>query len=58
MSGKCDNYDKCQHYAIYGACNSDHFTTSSCGVFEKQVINILSSIDDKLSVLLEQSKSN
>lgn len=60
MSFKCDNYDTCQKYGIYGACSSDDkdFSTCSCNVFEKQAINILASIDEKLSAFLDQSKNN
>lgn len=52
---RCDNYDICKKYNIYGACEYDDnsfISPASCGVFEKQAITILSSIDEKLSQLL------
>ncbi len=53
---RCDNYDTCKKYAIYGKCerecNQFPSLDSFCDVHEKQIINILSSIDEKLELLL------
>lgn len=55
---RCDNYDVCEKYATYGKCENDSdgpiSLTSYCGAYEKQIIKILSSIDEKLDLLLEQ----
>ena len=56
---KCDNYDICEKYAIYGIC--EHVSkgqfdiTNFCDVHQKQVINILANIDANLSKLLEKT---
>lgn len=54
-NNKCDNYDVCEKYNIYGACESESdFAISSCNVHQKQIITILASIDEKLAKLLEK----
>ncbi len=55
---RCDNYDTCQKYGLYGKCeveSDDQLPSlhSFCNAHEKQVINILSSIDAKLGQLLD-----
>lgn len=55
---KCTNYDTCEKYGLYGACSCEdngglHIPTF-CDVYQKQVITILSSIDEKLSALLQK----
>lgn len=56
---RCDNYDICQKYALYGKCeyecDNNQFPSlhSFCNIHEKQIIKILASIDEKLSALLE-----
>lgn len=55
---KCDNYEVCKKYATYGKCshksNGAFSVPMYCDVYEKQTINILASIDEKLSKLLEK----
>ena len=55
---KCGNYDICEQYALYGKCehqgNNPYNLSSFCDVYQKQVINILANIDEKLSRLLEK----
>jgi len=52
---KCTNYEVCEKYDLYGGCISENdFTNSFCSKYQKQVITILSSIDEKLSALLKQ----
>lgn len=54
----CDNYDICQKYALYGKCerecnNELSEVNSFCDVYQKQIITILASIDEKLEKLLD-----
>lgn len=54
----CDNYDICQKYALYGKCEREHSNElvsldSFCDVYQKQIITILASIDEKLEKLLD-----
>lgn len=51
MGKKCDNYETCKKYAIYGVCESSSSIPMYCDVYQKQMINILSSIDEKLEKL-------
>ena len=55
---KCDNYEICAKYAIYGKCEKERTGKYSlhlfCEPYQKQIITILASIDDKLSKLLEK----
>lgn len=51
---KCDNYDTCKKYDTYGVCESDNPAPAHCEVYQKQLITILASIDEKLSKLLEK----
>ena len=52
---KCDNYDICKKYNIYGVCEpKSDFMVSGCVVYQKQVITILANIDEKLAKLLEK----
>lgn len=54
---RCDNYDVCKKYGLYGKCeyddNENPFSLNSfCNVYEKQTIRILASVDEKLEMLL------
>lgn len=57
---RCDNYSTCEKYRTYGKCEREFSQFSSsdsfCDVHEKQIINILSSIDEKLEMLLDTKK--
>lgn len=54
---KCTNYDICEKYGLYGACTSENGMFGSfCDVYQKQVITILASIDEKLSALQKQEQ--
>ena len=57
---RCDNYDICEKYAVYGKCEYEcndamPSLNSFCNAYEKQIIKILSSIDEKLEKLLDTS---
>lgn len=57
---KCTNYDICEKYGLYNACsyedNGGLHVPTFCNVYQKQVITILASIDEKLSALQKQEQ--